>query len=92
MRRCTATRKLQQKIDGCFNKIDDVRRPRTSDRTNSLASAARKEMACDFSQARTNLELSPEGKAMKYFELVPFEVNLTVETVLAALRADEDEN
>jgi predicted transcriptional regulator len=37
------------------------------------------------------LELSPDGKAMKYFELVPFELTLTVETILAALRADEEE-
>jgi predicted transcriptional regulator len=37
---------------------------------------------------RGQLELSDDGKAMKYFELTPFEVNLTVETVLAALRED----
>ena len=35
------------------------------------------------------LELSPDGKAMKYFELLPFEVRLNVETIVAALRADE---
>ncbi|MEV4092500.1 ArsR/SmtB family transcription factor [Streptosporangium saharense] len=34
------------------------------------------------------LELSPEGKAMKFHELVPFEVRVTVDTVLDALRAD----
>ncbi|MFF5209462.1 ArsR/SmtB family transcription factor [Streptosporangium sp. NPDC000396] len=37
------------------------------------------------------LELSADGKAMKYFELVPFDVRLTVDTVLGALRADEQE-
>lgn len=37
------------------------------------------------------LELSSDGKAMKYFELVPFELNLTVETITAALRADDEE-
>lgn len=36
------------------------------------------------------LELSADGKAMKYFELVPFELQLTAETVVAALRADEE--
>ena len=35
------------------------------------------------------LELSEDGKAMKYFELVPFEVRVTVETVVRALAADE---
>ncbi|MEV8638425.1 winged helix-turn-helix domain-containing protein [Streptosporangium sp. NPDC051023] len=35
------------------------------------------------------LELSPEGKAMKFYELVPFTVHVTVDTVLDALRADE---
>lgn len=34
-----------------------------------------------------SLELSPDGKAMKYFELVPFELRLTPETIIAALRA-----
>lgn len=38
---------------------------------------------------RGDLELSADGKAMKYFELVRFDVHLTVDTVLAALRADE---
>jgi predicted transcriptional regulator len=36
-----------------------------------------------------HLELSPDGKAMKYFELAPFDLHLNVETVVAALRADE---
>ena len=31
------------------------------------------------------LELSDDGKAMKYFELVPFEVRVTAETVVRAL-------
>ncbi|MFI6594700.1 hypothetical protein ACIBHX_00550 [Nonomuraea sp. NPDC050536] len=35
------------------------------------------------------LELSPEGKAMKFYELVPFTLHITVDTVLDALRADE---
>ncbi|WP_242614417.1 ArsR/SmtB family transcription factor [Actinomadura roseirufa] len=37
-----------------------------------------------------SLELSPDGKALKYFELVPFDLHLTTGTVLAALRADEE--
>ena len=35
------------------------------------------------------LELSEDGKAMKYFELVPFEVCVTAETVVCALAEDE---
>jgi DNA-binding transcriptional ArsR family regulator len=35
------------------------------------------------------LELSEDGKAMKYFELVPFEVRVTAETVVRALAADK---
>ncbi len=35
------------------------------------------------------LELSDDGKAMKYFELAPFELHLTVETILAAVREDD---
>jgi predicted transcriptional regulator len=34
-----------------------------------------------------HLELSPDGKAMKYFELVPFELRLTVQTIVDAVRA-----
>ena len=34
------------------------------------------------------LELSDDGKAMKYFDLVPFELRVTVETVISALAAD----
>jgi hypothetical protein len=37
------------------------------------------------------LELSSDGKALKYFELAPFRLTLTVDTVLAALRADQQE-
>ncbi|MFI7443652.1 ArsR/SmtB family transcription factor [Nonomuraea indica] len=37
------------------------------------------------------LELSPDGKALKYFELAPFHLTLTPDTVLAALRADQQE-
>jgi DNA-binding transcriptional ArsR family regulator len=33
------------------------------------------------------LELSEDGKAMKYFELAPFEFRLTAETITAAARA-----
>ena len=35
------------------------------------------------------LELSEDGKAMKYFELVPFEVRVTAETVVRALAKDD---
>lgn len=34
------------------------------------------------------LELSDDGKAMKYFELVPFELRVTPKTVVDALAAD----
>ena len=36
------------------------------------------------------LELSDDGRALKYFELTPFELRLNVETVVAAIRADEE--
>ena len=36
------------------------------------------------------LELSEDGKAMKYFQLAPFELRVTAETIVAALHADED--
>lgn len=35
------------------------------------------------------LELSQDGKAMKYFELVPFELRLTAETIIEALRSGD---
>jgi DNA-binding transcriptional ArsR family regulator len=35
-----------------------------------------------------HLELSEDGKAMKYFQLAPFELRVTAETILAALQAD----
>jgi len=35
-----------------------------------------------------HLELSEDGKAMKYFELAPFELRLTAQVITAALRAD----
>ncbi|MGH3291672.1 MAG: ArsR/SmtB family transcription factor [Trebonia sp.] len=35
------------------------------------------------------LELSEDGKAMKYFELVPFELRITAETVVRALAEDD---
>jgi DNA-binding transcriptional ArsR family regulator len=37
-----------------------------------------------------HLELSDDGKAMKYYELLPFELRVTVETVISALAADHD--
>jgi DNA-binding transcriptional ArsR family regulator len=37
---------------------------------------------------RGSLELSSDGKAMKYIELAPFEFRITAETVVAALQAD----
>jgi len=36
------------------------------------------------------LELSGDGKAMKYFELAPFDVRLTAETITEAVRAEAD--
>lgn len=36
-----------------------------------------------------HLELSADGKAMKFYELTPFELRLNVETVLEVLREDE---
>jgi DNA-binding transcriptional ArsR family regulator len=35
-----------------------------------------------------HLELSDDGKALKYYELVPFELRITPATVLSALAAD----
>ncbi len=35
-----------------------------------------------------NLELSEDGKAMKYFELVPFAVTLDAKTITTAVRQD----
>jgi DNA-binding transcriptional ArsR family regulator len=35
------------------------------------------------------LELSADGRAMKYFELAPFELRVTPDIIIAALRADE---
>lgn len=40
---------------------------------------------------RGQLELSDDGKAMKYFELVPFELRITAETVISALAADHEQ-
>jgi DNA-binding transcriptional ArsR family regulator len=36
-----------------------------------------------------SLELSQDGKAMKYFELAPFEVRVTAATVVRALALDQ---
>jgi DNA-binding transcriptional ArsR family regulator len=41
---------------------------------------------------RGHLELSDDGKAMKYFELAPFELRVTAETVISALAADRDQS
>lgn len=35
-----------------------------------------------------HLELSPDGKAMKFFELAPFELRITASSIVEALRAD----
>ncbi|MFG2713672.1 ArsR/SmtB family transcription factor [Streptomyces goshikiensis] len=37
------------------------------------------------------LELSDDGKALKYFELAPFELRLNVQTILDALQADQEQ-
>jgi DNA-binding transcriptional ArsR family regulator len=37
-----------------------------------------------------HLELSDDGKAMKYLELAPFELRVTADTIVAALAADSD--
>ncbi|GII94556.1 ArsR/SmtB family transcription factor [Sinosporangium siamense] len=37
-----------------------------------------------------HLELSHDGKSMKYIELKPFQLTLTVPTILAALQADRE--
>ncbi len=39
-----------------------------------------------------NLELAEDGKAMKYFELAPFELRVTVQDIVAAVRADEEQS
>lgn len=36
-----------------------------------------------------HLELSDDGKAMKYIELAPFELRVTADSIVEALRADE---
>jgi DNA-binding transcriptional ArsR family regulator len=38
---------------------------------------------------RGSLELSEDGKAMKYFELVPFELRVTPEVVVEALAGED---
>lgn len=38
-----------------------------------------------------HLELSDDGKAMKYLELVPFELRVTAQTVVDALAEDADD-
>jgi DNA-binding transcriptional ArsR family regulator len=36
------------------------------------------------------LELSEDGKAMKFFELAPFELRVTADTIVAALQAEKE--
>ncbi|MEV0255380.1 winged helix-turn-helix domain-containing protein [Streptomyces sp. NPDC050732] len=38
-----------------------------------------------------HLELSDDGKALKYFELAPFDVQLNVDTIVAAVRHDQSD-
>lgn len=38
-----------------------------------------------------SLELSEDGKAMKYFEVVPFEINLTPERIVELVQTISDE-
>jgi DNA-binding transcriptional ArsR family regulator len=38
------------------------------------------------------LELSEDGKAMKYFELAPFDIQLTAQTIIDAVRAGADDS
>jgi DNA-binding transcriptional ArsR family regulator len=38
------------------------------------------------------LELSDEGRAMKYFQLVPFDLHLTIDVIAAAVRAGFDDD
>jgi DNA-binding transcriptional ArsR family regulator len=40
---------------------------------------------------RGQLELSDDGKAMKYYELVPFELRVTAETVISVLATDQEQ-
>jgi DNA-binding transcriptional ArsR family regulator len=37
-----------------------------------------------------SLELSDEGRAMKYFALAPFDIHITIDTIAAAVRAGGD--
>jgi DNA-binding transcriptional ArsR family regulator len=39
-----------------------------------------------------HLELSEDGKAMKYFELAPFELRLTAESITEVVQADDDQD
>jgi DNA-binding transcriptional ArsR family regulator len=41
---------------------------------------------------RGHLELSDDGKAMKYYELLPFELRVTAETVTSALATDQEQH
>ncbi|MER5354074.1 winged helix-turn-helix domain-containing protein [Kitasatospora sp. NPDC002551] len=38
-----------------------------------------------------SLDLSEDGRALRYFELVEFELDVDVETILAAVRSDEEQ-
>lgn len=39
-----------------------------------------------------HLELSEDGKAMKYFELAPFEFRINAQTIVDALHEDEEKS
>jgi len=39
-----------------------------------------------------SLELSEDGRAMKYYELAPFELRVTAATIVDALRQDKDDS
>jgi hypothetical protein len=38
---------------------------------------------------RGSLELSDDGMAMKYFQLLPFDLRVTAETIVEALASDD---
>ena len=38
---------------------------------------------------RGSLELSEDGKAMKYYELIPFDLRVTADTVVEALASED---
>ncbi|MFD7338109.1 ArsR/SmtB family transcription factor [Streptomyces violascens] len=38
----------------------------------------------------SNLELSPDGKALKYFELAPFDLHVNIATIVGAMAQDTE--